>query len=672
MSGAFQNTWVFYAMAAALLFVIAEDILRRKFRVSSLVRAGWIVLLSLIAADWTRITSQEWSEPQMLHVFFDRSDSAMTIPERKEQVARILREADQWSQKTRQPIRFYSFGDSVQSAASVLRGDESSLSTLLQPAADFVSDSEGAAIVLSDGLWSDYARLKMPTQTVRLGSPKEKDIWIENLQPVFTAFLKNSIKIPVAIGQKGFEGDNVSVSLWQGADKLTETEVSLSGRNTVVELKMFPEKMGESIFFVKVSEKSGELSTRNNVMPFRIRTVRDKIRILHVGGKPSYDLKIWRQFLTRQPDVDLVSFYILRALEDVPEAKNSELSLIPFPHEELFSTELEKFDVVILQNFDSGLYFQPFYLSNLAEFVRGGGALLMIGGDQSFHRYRSTPLEPLFPFRFLGSGRFEVKDDVVSEIAKHPITESLEPVLRVPRWGARHLIDHHPEALDLARYKSGIPFIGVRTVQKGRVVAINTDESWKLQMQPSIMPSFGRLARRLLQYMTFDPEMDPGQLRGGRWHAGKPVNLSLISGGKADWKISAVYPADLKNTVELKDRQSVTYEVPAAGVYEVKVSSLSEPLYFETEEQPWRGEWRNLISDASKLQQLARQSGGEFFEADQIDDLWRQPLSGRQVISAEAHSWTKDAPRWAWIVLLLAIGLMVLDFLLRKRDHWDA
>src|SRR5690606_5201854 len=109
---------------------------------------------------------------------------------------------------------------------------------------------------------------------------------------------------------------------------------------------------------------------------------------------------------------------------DTPEARNEELSLIPFPYEELFSTELEKFDVVLLHNFDFNLYFQPFYLANLARFVREGGALLMVGGDQSFHRYVGSPLESIMPFKFgAKKGVLEMGRTGAKVVSDHPVID---------------------------------------------------------------------------------------------------------------------------------------------------------------------------------------------------------------------------------------------------------
>jgi len=370
--------------------------------------------------------------------------------------------------------------------------------------------------------------------------------------------------------------------------------------------------------------------------------------------------------------VDLVSFYILRSLNDDPEAKNNDLSLIPFPYQDLFSTELEKFDAVILQNFDFNLYFDAFYLGNLANFVREGGSLLMIGGDQAFHKYRGSPLEPLLPFSFAGEGDFEIGNFPAQVMTKHPMVSGLELAFQIPQWTARHRIVSRSSATDLVRYRSGAPFISFQQAEKGRVLAINTDESWKLQMEPIPgAPAFGRLARHVLQYLTFDSEMDTRNLLSENWHVGHDVNLWLASGEKANWSVRPLWSTN-PEVKTFKQVSNVKFHISEPGLFAVTCSLIPDPVIFETEEQPWREEWKTLLSSNEKLKKLSKNSGGEFYDYAHRAEVLKQPLSGRQIISAQVESWSHTSSLFSWLVLLGTLGLLCLDFFFRKKSFWDA
>ena len=47
-----------------------------------------------------------------------------------------------------------------------------------------------------------------------------------------------------------------------------------------------------------------------------MRVIRDKIRVLQVAGAPSWDVRALRQMLKSNPNVDLISFFILRTQDD--------------------------------------------------------------------------------------------------------------------------------------------------------------------------------------------------------------------------------------------------------------------------------------------------------------------------------------------------------------------
>ena len=84
------------------------------------------------------------------------------------------------------------------------------------------------------------------------------------------------------------------------------------------------------------------------------------------------------------PNVDLISFFILRTQDDISAgAASDEMSLIPFPTRELFEEQLPSFDLIVLQNFEYAPYGIGDYLENIRAYVEGGGGLAMLGGDRS-------------------------------------------------------------------------------------------------------------------------------------------------------------------------------------------------------------------------------------------------------------------------------------------------
>jgi hypothetical protein len=108
--------------------------------------------------------------------------------------------------------------------------------------------------------------------------------------------------------------------------------------------------------------------------------------------------------LKSDPPVDLVHFTILRTPQKDDFTPVRELSLIVFPMRELFEQKLKEFDLIIFDRYESGSLITREYFRNIAEYVKGGGALLVSVGpvfatQRSLYR---TPLGAVLPAAPLG------------------------------------------------------------------------------------------------------------------------------------------------------------------------------------------------------------------------------------------------------------------------------
>ena len=110
---------------------------------------------------------------------------------------------------------------------------------------------------------------------------------------------------------------------------------------------------------------------------------------------PGHDDAIAILLAAGNPNIDLIAFYILRTRDDMLfDVAQDELSLIPFPVEDLFGPELETFDLIIFQDFNFEPFFPRTYLENIKTYVQKGGGFMMLGGRGSFGTggYAATPL----------------------------------------------------------------------------------------------------------------------------------------------------------------------------------------------------------------------------------------------------------------------------------------
>ena len=139
---------------------------------------------------------------------------------------------------------------------------------------------------------------------------------------------------------------------------------------------------------------AGEKVLWDNSKVVVLEVLPNTVGVLHLLGSPSWDGSFVRRYLKAEPRYDLISFFILRDPFDDTQVDERELSLIPFPVDQLFGEELKNLRVVIMQNFSLVRFLQPQHQQNLVDFVLRGGALLFIGGSRSL-KYNDIVTSPL-------------------------------------------------------------------------------------------------------------------------------------------------------------------------------------------------------------------------------------------------------------------------------------
>ncbi|HHK75122.1 MAG TPA: hypothetical protein ENJ57_08145, partial [Rhizobiales bacterium] len=179
-----------------------------------------------------------------------------------------------------------------------------------------------------------------------------------------------------------------SVNIWINGKKIMTRKISV---NTRVILPLTIRHRGENIIEIETGAVPGELTQRNNRAVLAVNGIRERLRVLLVSGAPHAGERTWRRLLKSDPMVDLVHFTILRPPEKQDSTPIDELSLIAFPVRELFVDKLKDFDLVIFDRYQRRNVLPLVYLENVADYVRGGGAVLIAAGPafaSSFSLYR--------------------------------------------------------------------------------------------------------------------------------------------------------------------------------------------------------------------------------------------------------------------------------------------
>lgn len=357
---------------------------------------------------------------------------------------------------------------------------------------------------LDDASSALIASVGAPVHAVRVATSEDLlDVAVTRVLRDDFAFVHNKTSVEVEIQAVGLEPTSFPVKLIRDGELLQTREVTVvEGQDRYeLEFEYVPESIGKEIYTIEVPEFADELLTSNNRAHFLQKVIRDKIRALQVVGRPSWDERYLRRLLKRNPNVDLISFFILRTNENVQMAPTSELSLIPFPTEELFQEELGSFDLVVFQNFNFAPYNMRQYLPEISKFVKEGGGFVMVGGDLSFASggYAQTPIEEVLPVHLPPRGTRNLIDEspfrprLTESGERHPITQlAFDPSSNRRIWeqlpmqkGTNLVLGPKEHATVLAEHPSltadgaPMPVITVAEMGDGRVMALTTDSTWR-------------------------------------------------------------------------------------------------------------------------------------------------------------------------------------------------
>ena len=288
-----------------------------------------------------------------------------------------------------------------------------------------------------------------------------------------------------------------------------------------VRLKYRPTEPGEYRISVRAVPMAGEIAVRNNSLDGFL-TVRDKgMRVLLLAGSLGWEQRALRDSL---PALDFVDMNF-RPLFTPPPERRKKLWPVRDLAEE-FSDDT-RYDVYILCNVDSRALWNKSNktgpLADLAEAVKGGKGLLMIGGTHSFGAggYAGTPLADVLPVEMKTSETQPFEADILKELhINRPIplvpsrdhfltritdSESSKEAWRdlPPLVGANRLIPKKSptvavflESDDDARYP-----ILISANVGGRVLAFAGDSTWRWRMNDK-RREFDQFWRQLVLYLA--------------------------------------------------------------------------------------------------------------------------------------------------------------------------
>jgi len=545
-----------------------------------------------------------------------------------------------------------------------------------------------------------------------------KDLSILEIQATPFAFHLNATEIGTTVRVTGYDaGTTVTVTLFEDGEPLSSQSFPVVPDKMEWDLlfEVVPRRMGTRVYSAVVSPLPGEVYAENNEDHALVKIMRDRLRVLQICGHPSWDQRFMRNFLKQDPDVDLISFFILINPKNAFAVSGRDTTLIPFPSRELFVEELGGFDLVIFQDFNYGPFSTRQHLWRIRDFVREGGAFLMIGGDRTFSEggYYGTEITEVLPIELgpsTGNGEttdLEAFSPMLTETGKrHPVTRLVpDPIENESMWkgipslqGLNRSVHLKPDAASLLDHPSLVndrgdpqPVVAVTEAGEGRVMTVMTDSTWRWGFSEELKGSnlYAPFMNNAIRWLIQDPELElvrlelsddapnPGttvQMRAMVFDtnyqpaANFPVEVTVMRrasplAGKAE----TTYIMKESGRTELDGTLTLPFQPTEKGIYDVKVtarigarvSSASQVIV----SREHRLEAQHMIPRRPFSKWIAEATEGQHIDVtSSLDEL---DLRNPELLSVTQR---KEIPLWAGTdVLFLAFFIMGCEWWFRRK-----
>ncbi len=577
-------------------------------------------------------------------------------------------------------------------------------------------------VVLSDGAQRAYAPRDIAPQTparrlADLGFPlytfpfgqarglgQARDVVLTDLAVNPTVYVKNELAARATARIEGFDNQPVPVQLlFEGpGGKLhvvasQELTGGASGTSLPIVLTTVPELPGEYKLTVQVPAQPGELVTTNNALSTFVTVLKGGVNVLYIEGALRVDQVYLRRSLDASQDIK-VDFVRL----DPRDGQARPVALA-----ERFQPG--KYDVYVIGDVDAS-QFQPEEIEALADAVRNGAGLVMLGGFHTFGPggYSETPLADLIPVKLdprerqrLGdpprgdvhlSGPLKIKP--TAPIGERHYLTDLTGGDRAAAWsklppleGANKLGAPKPGAQVLATAGDAQPLLVIGEAG-GRVAAFGGDTTWRWWME-GFAPQHKRFWRQMILWLAHKDQLTDGnvwiKLANRRFERGSRVEFT--AGARSpqgedllDAKLAADITLPDGSTTKLHlirqgDVVSGTFDgTNTDGDYAINITAdtaTGEPIgdaraRFLVFKQDL--ELDNAAADPMLLASLSAMTGsagGRSFAPEELPTLIGELASQPPEMEIEAQE--KITPWDTWPFFMLFVTTLSGEWYLRKK-----
>ena len=547
-------------------------------------------------------------------------------------------------------------------------------------------------VIISDGAYTEgsnptykAANLPVPVFTIGIGdTTRRNDVEVSKVLFNDIVYAETPTSIIAAIQNKGFEGEAVSVSLFENNLKIEEQTIVLSQSGIQnVSFSYTPKASGEKKLSVLITNLSDEFTYANNKKIFYVNVLSNKIKVMILGGSPSTDLSFIKNALKSDENLTVNSLTQISSDKFVEDINYSLvdsadlLFLVGFPGE---NTTDELLNIVQKNISEEKMpYFISFSPQTNIEKIAQMQSELPFSFNQPLRSYREVQPEILLAEKYNSLLKHERPEVVTNWNNLPPVFQPSINFTSKPGSKILSTIKVNNNAIN-------IPLIVTRNFNGKRSVAVLAGDiwKWKLQTARKNLNLFDSFILNCVKWLNTPEEQDRISVKTSKrnYSPGEQIEfLARIS----DESLNPVDEADIK--VKISSSQN-NYEVAmlnaGKGLYEGTLL-LNETGDFVFHAEIFRErmllgkdegnfnigeieiELINPVMNYGLLKFLASETGGNYYTAEKYEELFNRLAEIIKTTSKEKLV-TSDVILWSdeWL-LVVAILLFSIEWFLRKR-----
>jgi hypothetical protein len=571
----------------------------------------------------------------------------------------------------------------------------------------------------------------IPLYTITLGqasgTPDIQDIAVNDIQANDRVFVKNVFLVSGSLRIMGYRDKPIPVQLFfedESGKMQLVSEITVrskeDGQTVPFRISYTPPNIGYFKYTVLVPPQEKELIETNNQQSNFVRVIDGGLTVLYIQGERNLEQGPLMQSLNASADirVDYRPIRIGKISAGAQKGESFQKRLERFTSERPAWTDDAfkpgEYNVYVLDDLDSKA-FKPEELQALADRVREGAGLIMLGGFHAFAAggYAETPLAEVSPVELRTVDRQPLDAPIRTDIHW---SDSMPLPIHLTPEGRRHYVlrlDPNPEK-NTELWKNLPPLLGANRFDKikpgasvlaegaeeqkllvsqlfglGRVLAFAGDSTYRWRLA-----GFAEEHKRFWRQVVLWLAKMESVMEGDCWIT--LDNVRLLPGDTAKFRIflqspdgneirnfsataMVTKPDGSEERVALADEEGTPagsfHSTDIAGDYTIRVEASHESLPPESPMRQAAARFmvydRNLELDSPAaypqlLRSLSEQTGGRSAAPEQLGTLLDELLKKSDELVEKRE--TKQSLFDSWTLLLAFITVLCLEWFLRK--YW--